>query len=215
MNAQDVIRCLNNRFSAPEWVFLDELSLVPGFIRNRRADAVALNCWASGKWGLSFIGFEIKVSRSDFLHELKHPAKRKETYLDVDGIFFATPKGLVAKAEVPADCGLIECWTTESKQGGKTYSTRIQKYPEAFKTAMDHMEHNASANLHLVPAISRAVAVAVIRAFDPDRINQDAVRDAHNLKYEIKALKTDLRYKEMRVKELEGVVRSLTVKEPV
>jgi hypothetical protein len=179
--------------------------MVPGFIRNRRADAVALNCWASGKWGLSFLGFEIKVSRGDFLHELKHPEKRRETYPDVDGIFFAVPKGLVAKAEVPADCGLIECWVNEAGSD----MTRIQKYPDGFKTAMDHMERDASANLHRVPALSRAVAVAMVRAFDPDRINEDSRRDAYNAKIEIKNLKSELRWKVKRLEELEGVVRSL------
>ncbi len=199
MTAEQVLICLRNRFAAPEWAFAAELSLVPGFIRGRRADAVALNCWSSGKWGLSFLGFEIKVSRGDFLHELKHPQKRLETYPDVDGIFFATPKGLVAKAEVPANCGLIECWTKED-----VTSTRIQKYPDGFKTAMDHMSHNATANLHLAPQISRAVAVAVIRGFDPGRINDDAVRDAHRLQYELREAKGDIRYLNSQIKDLEA-----------
>lgn len=217
MKAQDVINCLNARFAAPEWVFLSELSMVPGFIRNRRADAIALNCWTSGKWGLSFLGFEVKVSHGDFLHELKHPKKRLESYPDVDGIFFAVPKGLVQLHEVPADCGLIECWMTEETAdllGGPASPpqpmTKIKKYPDGFKTAMDHMEKNASANLHLAPAISRAVAVAVIRAFDPDRINQDSWRDSQNAKHEIKNLKRDVRWKDSEIEELKGVVRSLT-----
>ncbi len=195
--ALDVLRCLRARYAAPEWAFASELSLIPGFIRGRRADAVALNCWSSGKWGLTFLGFEIKVSRGDFLAELKDPKKRLETYPDVDGVFFATPKGLVAKAEVPADCGLIECWTK-----GDADFTRIQKYPDGFKTAMDHMSHNASLNLHMAPPISRAVSVAVIRAFDPDRIDEDARRDATNLKYEVKRLKQSLKYRELEIKEL-------------
>lgn len=222
MKAEDVLRCLRNRFTAPEWAFAAELSLVPGFIRGRRADAVALNCWSSGKWGLSFLGLEIKVSRGDFLHELKHPKKRAETYPDVDGIFFATPKGLVAKAEIPADCGLIECWTKDEAQptlpGVKAsvstiYYTRIQKYPDGFKTAMDHMEWNATLNLHKAPRLSRAVAVAVIRGFDPDRINDDAVRDSHNLKYQIKELKGDLRYAKSQLEDAESRLKALEPKE--
>lgn len=207
MTATDVLRCLRNRFSAPEWAFAAELSLVPGFIRGRRADAVALNCWSSGKWGLSFLGFEIKVSRGDFLHELKHPAKRLETYPDVDGIFFATPKGLVDRAEIPSNCGLIECWTKDN-----VTSTRIQRYPDGFQTAMDHMSHNASANLHLAPKVSRAVAVAVIRGFDPDRINEDSRRDAYNLKIEIKDLKGSLRYVNQRLEQAETKLKLLEPK---
>lgn len=202
--AADVVRCLNNRFAAPEWAFAVELSLIPGFIRGRRADAVALNCWSSGKWGLSFLGFEIKVSRGDFLHELKHPHKRRETYPDVDGIFFATPKGLVLKSEVPADCGLIECWANDGAD-----MTRIQKYPEGFKTAMDHMFSDATVNLHMAPPISRAVSVAMIRGFDPDRINQETHREAATAKYELRNLRSDMRYKERRIEELEAIVRNM------
>lgn len=208
MTAQDVLACLNQRFAAPEWAFASELSLIPGFIRGRRADAVALNCWASGKWALAFLGLEIKISRSDFLHELKNPHKRRETYVDVDGVFFATPKGLVKKEEVPADCGLIECWT-KTTDGQTTYSTRVQKYPEGFRLPMDLMLGNASVNLDKAPALSRAVAVSMIRGFDPDRINENSNRDAWNAKIEIKSLKRELGLAKFRAEQAEAKLKTL------
>jgi hypothetical protein len=72
--------------------------------------------------------------------------------------------------------------------------TRIQKYPDGFKTAMDHMTHNASVNLDQAPPISRAVSVAMIRGFDPSRINRDARIDVQRLTWELKQLKGDARH---------------------
>lgn len=212
LKAEDVLRCLRNRFAAPEWAFAEELSLIPGFIRGRRADAVAINCWTSGKWGLAFLGLEVKVSRSDFLHELKQPQKRLETYPDVDGIFFATPKHLVKKEEVPDDCGLIECWTKKTNDT-TVYSTRIQKYPKDWRSPMERMSWNATQNLHEVPTLSRAVAVAVIRGFDPDRINRDSYQDAQRLGYELREARTDIKWMKRRLEEAEEKLKATQPKE--
>lgn len=203
MNATEVLNCLRLRYAAPEWAFAEELSLIPGFIRGRRADAVAINCFCSGKWGLAFLGFEVKVSRGDFLHELKHPQKRLETYIDVDGIFFATPKGMVKKEEVPEDCGLIECWTKKIKDD-TIYSTRIQKYPKGFQTPMEKMNNNATLNLNDAGPISRAVSVAMIRGFDPNRINQETYLKSNRLEYELKDAKGSLRYVNENLKNAEA-----------
>ncbi len=106
MTAREVLDALATRFSQPEWSFAEELSLMPGF-SSRRADAVAMNNWTSGRFGCAVFGFEVKVSRSDFLHELKQPKKRVETYLGVDGLFLAVPQGLVKAEEVPLDMGIV------------------------------------------------------------------------------------------------------------
>ncbi|MEL6859289.1 MAG: hypothetical protein AAFO74_12955 [Pseudomonadota bacterium] len=52
------------------------------------------------------ISYEIKVSRSDFLSDVN--AGKWQKYLDFSGgVIFAVPHGLVTKAEVPFECGLI------------------------------------------------------------------------------------------------------------
>jgi hypothetical protein len=44
-----------------------------GWSRESRADAIARHLWPSQ--GLELIGFELKVSRSDWLREIKDPYK--------------------------------------------------------------------------------------------------------------------------------------------
>ena len=62
--------------------------------------------------------YEIKVSRSDFLSDIK--SGKWQRYLDFSyGVTFAVPKGLVTRKEVPESCGLIqfngEFWTTSKR----------------------------------------------------------------------------------------------------
>ena len=115
MTSQDIIKALRARHGAAgrEWAFFDELRAGTGYKNRRkgfnpeqRFDAWAINLYPS-KDHLA-IAYEIKVSRSDFLHELKHPEKRKQALSVSNEFYFVTPKGLVKKEEIPPECGLIE-----------------------------------------------------------------------------------------------------------
>jgi hypothetical protein len=53
------------------------------------------------------LGFEFKISRSDFKHEIKHPEKRLAGMSISRAFYFVTPLGMVDVDEVPEDCGLI------------------------------------------------------------------------------------------------------------
>lgn len=52
--------------------------------------------------------YEIKISRSDFLSEIRKPEKRKAAMRVSNKFFFVTPEGLVDPGEIPLDCGLLE-----------------------------------------------------------------------------------------------------------
>lgn len=56
-------------------------------------DAVALNAWPSR--GMELHGIEIKVSRGDWLRELRDPVKTEIIRSNVDRIFVAAPEGVV------------------------------------------------------------------------------------------------------------------------
>lgn len=73
---------------------------------NRRADAVAISCWPSR--GLYAIGFEIKVSRSDWTRELKDVAKSVPIQRYCRHWYMVTTPGIVALGELPLLWGLIE-----------------------------------------------------------------------------------------------------------
>jgi len=69
----DVVTRLARKFAAPEYAFLPQVNQGTGSHAGRRADGVAMSVWPSR--GLHLHGFEVKVSRGDFLSELKQPAK--------------------------------------------------------------------------------------------------------------------------------------------
>lgn len=72
----------------------------------QRIDLWVLNCYPSRKF--EKIAFEVKISRSDFLHEINTPDKRKAALELSNYYYFATPKGLVKPEEIPPECGLVE-----------------------------------------------------------------------------------------------------------
>lgn len=53
---------------------------------------------------ITLIGYEIKVSRADFLNDQKYPHYMKTCTL----FSFVAPKGVIQKNELPSDAGLIE-----------------------------------------------------------------------------------------------------------
>jgi hypothetical protein len=105
-----VKRALGNRHARPEWVFLTE---APVFVAHhgvggpvvQHVDALALNCWYTKHF--ASVGYEVKVSRSDFLNELRHPAKTAASARYCSAFYFAVPSGLVKPTEVPDPYGLV------------------------------------------------------------------------------------------------------------
>ena len=94
--------------SRSEWLFLRELRVGTGRRNSdaQRVDAFALN--SLPHTGMKRVCYEVKVSRGDFLGELKHPLKRRIGMRYSNEFYFVTPAGLVDVAEIPVDCGLVE-----------------------------------------------------------------------------------------------------------
>lgn len=72
----------------------------------RYADAVAVSVYPSR--GLWIAGVEVKVSRSDWLRELREPEKAEKIAKACDFWWVAAPAGIVRLDEVPASWGLLE-----------------------------------------------------------------------------------------------------------
>lgn len=103
----DVVEaCLHARSS--EWIFLRELRVGTGFQGSaaQRLDAFALNCLAHTS--MKRICYEVKISRADFLIEVKQPLKRRIGLRYSNEFYFVTPPGLLHTSEVPVECGLLE-----------------------------------------------------------------------------------------------------------
>lgn len=102
-----LLALLRKKFPAPEYAFLSHVRNGTGFTRTTRtADAVAMSLWPSR--GLHLTGFELKSSRSDWLSELKNPAKADEigAFCDAWCLVVGSPD-IVQPGELPPLWGLI------------------------------------------------------------------------------------------------------------
>lgn len=101
--ATTIEKLLRARFAAPGYAIFFEVGNSTGFDHNRRADAIAASLFPSR--GLGIHGFEVKVSRSDWLRELKDPAKAESFWPMTDSWSLVCPDGVVLPGELPAGWG--------------------------------------------------------------------------------------------------------------
>lgn len=105
MNTERVREILRKRFAAPEWALMEEVAPATGG-GTGYADAVAMNLWKSR--GHVVYGMEIKISRGDWLRELKKPAKAESVFHYCDGWYIVALPGIVKDGELPATWGYLE-----------------------------------------------------------------------------------------------------------
>lgn len=100
----EVVSALRSAFAAPEWMTAAEVSNATGAAASGRADFIAMNCYPSK--GLEVWGFEVKVSRSDWLRELNGGgAKADAIARHCDRWSVVTPSGVVKDGELPSSWG--------------------------------------------------------------------------------------------------------------
>lgn len=102
-----------------EYAFLRQVRNAAGFDATRTFDAVAVHLWPSRGFVTDVI--EVKVSRSDWLRELKDPAKAEAAFVIGDRFIVAAPSGIIQVGELPPGWGLLE--VTEKR-------TRMSVAPE-------------------------------------------------------------------------------------
>jgi len=76
-----------------------------GFDARRTADFIAMDLWPSKR--LALHGHEIKVSRSDWLRELKEPEKAEEFRRYMNFWWLVAPVGIAKPEEIPDGWGLM------------------------------------------------------------------------------------------------------------
>lgn len=106
VTAEEVRALLRARFAAPEWALLFEVKNRTGSGPGRSGDALAMNLWPSR--GLELHGFEIKVSRQDWLRELRRPEKSENLQQYCERWWLvAGDASIVQPGELPATWGLM------------------------------------------------------------------------------------------------------------
>lgn len=107
MKTEELLNKLAKKYPAPQYAFLSQVRNQTGYVGAiRTADALALSLWPSR--GNHLIGFELKISRSDWLHELKDPAKAEAIaqYCDMFYLVISDLK-VIDIAEVPKTWGIL------------------------------------------------------------------------------------------------------------
>ena len=140
MDAEAILTALANKYRGPEWAFFKEVRCgtgysmgarvfgrpSPGKSVEKRLDAYAFHLWPSG--GYKPHVFEVKVTRSDFLREMKRPEKYAGALALSQFFYYVTPKGLVQPDEVPDEAGLI--WVAVRHADPPLYCRMKKKAPD-------------------------------------------------------------------------------------
>lgn len=99
----DVRKALRVRHNAAAWALLEEVADSTGFA-GRFCDAMAMGLWKPRE----LHGFEIKVSRADWLRELKDPSKAEAFRQFCDRWWLVvSDRAIVRDGELPAGWGLM------------------------------------------------------------------------------------------------------------
>jgi len=107
ITSNDILKLLADKHS--EDVFIPECKDGSTWFGSHfRLDAWVMNrSWTK----LKFTGYEIKVSRSDFLKDDKH-----QEYMKLcNEFYFVTPKGICTVDEIPPEAGLLEIASTGNR----------------------------------------------------------------------------------------------------
>lgn len=103
---------LHNRYgqvnpgNGPRYACAEHVKNMAGFGHTRCADFIVMDCWPTQ--GLELHGHEVKVSRSDWLSELKKPDKAEAFKRYMDRWWLVVPDASIVKpGELPEGWGLM------------------------------------------------------------------------------------------------------------
>jgi hypothetical protein len=106
ISAAEVIEVLRARYAAPAYAFLGQVANGTGATQHRWADALAMSLWPSR--GIELYGIEVKVSRGDWLTEMKNPAKAEAIARYCNRWYLAvSDASIVLPGELPQQWGLL------------------------------------------------------------------------------------------------------------
>jgi hypothetical protein len=89
-----------------QWAVFAELRAGTGYDNQQRIDLFAMNLYPSNNF--RSIAYEVKISRADFVNEIKKPKKRKFAESVAHECYFAVPHAMITSDEVPEGWGLYE-----------------------------------------------------------------------------------------------------------
>ncbi len=113
MHANFLLDAISKRHSdyggKPEGILIFELATGTGYSAGEPSRLDAFHMGDTISKGLKRTAYEVKISRSDFLREIRDPRKRRAAMRVSNQFYFVTPVGMVKPEEIPLECGLMEC----------------------------------------------------------------------------------------------------------
>lgn len=188
----EVITALATKFASPEWAFFEHVRNGTGYARRttRTADALAMSLWPSR--GLELHGFEVKVSRADWLREKNEPEKAEDFFSVCDRWWLAvSDPTIVGFGELPPTWGLLV------PKGGKL----------VVKTEAPKLEAKPLDRLMLAAILRKATENVTPNSIVSQRIEEGVKAGTQNAatgaEWELGQAKRTLAELEQRVREFE------------
>lgn len=176
VTASMVCAALKLRFEPASHALLFEVASGTGSNARRFADALAFGLWPSH--GHKVEGVEVKVSRSDFLSEMKSPQKSDAIMRYCHHWWLACPKGMVKPDELPPTWGLLELANGKLTTRVKAPTLTPEPMPPTFIASLLRRHAGADEEMTRI-AVQRQVDEQVKRSREEierrvrDRFNRD------------------------------------------
>jgi hypothetical protein len=130
LTTTDMLDLLSARYCLPKYALVTEVPNATSVSKSRTCDAMAFGCWSTV--GIRIEGFEVKVSRSDWLKELNDRSKAATFEPFCHHWWIVAAPKVVRIEELPAEWGLLE----PSGKGLKAKSAASLRTPEPMPVAM-------------------------------------------------------------------------------
>jgi hypothetical protein len=152
------------------WIGARHVRNAAGFSANRTFDYVAIDTWESKH--LAVHVYEVKVSRGDWLRELRDPDKTAAALAVADHFSVVAPRDVVKLDELPASWGLIE-FTLQGALRTVRAARRLTPTPVRVGGGFDQETQRWTASRKAHAPLDRSFTVAFLRALDR-RLSQAA-----------------------------------------
>jgi hypothetical protein len=153
MDTKKLIALLAADNPPPNCAFIPEFRCGTGYSRESRADAISMHLWPSAPQGLELIGYELKVSRGDWLRELKQPNKADPIKQFCDRWYVVGADVSIVKYadELPKGWGLM--FAEDGKLVTMIEAPKLEPLPldRAFIAALMRRATRVDGLAHLVP----------------------------------------------------------------
>ena len=135
MDSQTILGYLKLRHPAPEWATFAEMRNGTGYgVQERYIDLFAIDLYPSKVF--HSVAYEVKISRADFLRELKQPEKRTFAETIANECVFAMPTGTAKLDEIPEGWGLLEIGTAGPRIAKAAQQRKVEAWPMRFSAAL-------------------------------------------------------------------------------